>query len=123
MMGQLLAGDQKSPGSRAYLGTIPDYSTLMSPNGPGGGGEPGGGVKLAGTRPGSPADRAGVRAGDVLTGIDESQIRTLEEFTLVLTKLKPGDQVELKIRRGDSSLKLPATIGSREGPAPEGAHP
>src|SRR6185369_2385697 len=43
-------GNKKSHG--AYLGTIPDYSTLSSPSGPGGASAEGGGVPLAGTRPG-----------------------------------------------------------------------
>jgi S1-C subfamily serine protease len=81
-------------------------------------------VKLAGTRPGSPADQAGVKAGDVLLGIGPEKIATLEEFTVVLSKLKPGDKVELHVKRGEQVLNLPATIGSREAPPPEGeSHP
>jgi hypothetical protein len=124
VMGRLIGKkDGKREGSSAYLGTIPDYSTLTSPSGPGGGGEPAGGVKLAGTRPGSPADQAGVRAGDVIFGIGTKGIRTLEEFTEVLRELKPGEKVELRVRRGEKTLSLHATVGSRTA-APEGqAHP
>jgi hypothetical protein len=108
--------------SHAYLGTIPDYASLTSPSGPGGGGEPGGGVKLAGTRPGSPADRAGVQAGDVLVGIGPHRIRTLEEFTEVLSALTPGEKALLKIERAGKALSLPATVGSRDAP-PSGETP
>ena len=111
LMGQLKGG------SRAYLGTIPDYSTLVSPHGPGGGGEAEGGVRLSGTRAGSPADRAGVREGDVLVGIArgaaEERIHTLEEFTAVLMKLNPGDAVVLVVKRGTERLRLSATVGER----------
>lgn len=123
MMGNVIDRSKPGPLSRAYLGTIPDYSTLTSPHGPGGGSAPGGGVRLAGTRPGSPADRAGVKEGDVLRAIVSSPsgtapaellTDTLDDFTAVLAQLKPGDAVTLKIQRDGKILALPAVIGQRQ---------
>ncbi|MGZ3707918.1 MAG: M28 family peptidase, partial [Bdellovibrionota bacterium] len=111
-MGKLSLHGKKSSG--AYLGTIPDYSSMTSPHGPSGAGEPGGGVKLAGTRPGSPADKAGIQAGDVLLSIAGRKIATLQQFMEALMALKPGDKVDLLVRRGERELSLPATIGKRE---------
>ena len=48
-----LEGDSRGYG--AYLGTVPDYGAMESATG---------GVKLADVRPGSPADKAGIRGGD-----------------------------------------------------------
>ncbi|MCM2322561.1 MAG: M28 family peptidase [Oligoflexia bacterium] len=100
--------------SGAYLGTIPDYSTLSSPQGPAGGGEKGGGIRLAGARPGSPADQAGVKEGDILLSIGDRKIDTLEGFMTILSDLQPDQEIVLGIRRGDKVLSLPAKVGKRE---------
>ncbi len=109
----------------AYLGTIPDYATLSSPSGPGGASAEGGGVPLAGTRPGSPADQAGVREGDILFAIESPNpqsvgapvvlsIADLNGFTEVLRGLLPGQKIMLCVKRKGAVLKLPATVGRRE---------
>src|SRR5262249_7340293 len=99
----------------------PDYSTLSSPSGPGGAGLPDGGIRLVGARPGSPADKAGIREGDILFVIDTTEndrivshkIGTLNDFMDVLVALKPGDKVTLGVKREGKILKLPATVGKR----------
>ncbi|MBU6374792.1 MAG: M28 family peptidase [Bdellovibrionales bacterium] len=101
----------------AFLGTIPDYAQLTSPSGPGGDTSKNG-VLLSGARTGSPAEKAGVKAGDILFEIalatGEKKITpSLREFMGVLRILKAGDQVRLGIRRGKETLELPAIVGSR----------
>ena len=92
-------------GYGAYLGTIPDYTAMQGAQG---------GVKLSGARPGSPADKAGITAGDVLIQLGDSKISTLEDMTFALRKHKSGETVELTvIRGGDQVVKLRATLGSR----------
>lgn len=118
------SGDVRSFG--AYLGTIPDYS-MMQPNGETL--DPGSanptkkpdfrGVKLAGTRPGSPAELAGVRPGDILVGIlQEGQKRkhilSLEDFTYVLKSLRPGQKVDLAVQREGTEILLTTVVGRRE---------
>jgi Tol biopolymer transport system component len=109
----------------AYLGTIPDYATLSSPSGPGGAGAPQGGVPLAGARPGSPADQAGIREGDILLSIETPNpqgigepvahpIHNLNQFTDVLSDLLPGQKIILSVKRKGTIVKLPATVGKRE---------
>ncbi len=101
--GPVMAGDSRGYGT--WLGSIPDY-TAMS-------GEGSNGVKLSGVRPGSPAEEAGVLAGDVLIGMDGVQIRNLYDMTFVLQDRKPGQMVELVVRRGDQEVKLRATLRAR----------
>jgi hypothetical protein len=109
----------------AYLGTIPDYASLSSPSGPGGAGAQGGGVPLAGTRPGSPADQAGVKEGDIVLaiavpnpqGIGSPIVHSIEDlnkFTEVLSGLLPGQKVTLRVKRKTQILALPAVVGKRE---------
>jgi hypothetical protein len=88
-------------GYGAYLGTIPDMA---------GGGS---GVRLAGVRAGSPAEQAGLRADDVITKIGDYEVPDLEAMTSALRSYKPGDTVEVVVRRGNSLTTLTATLGSR----------
>jgi hypothetical protein len=92
---------QMASGTRAYLGTIPDMT-----------GEPGG-VRLSGVSAGSPADVAGLKAGDVLIGIGADTVANLNDFQNALVKHHPGDTVILRVRRGDQTLELTAVLGRR----------
>lgn len=92
------------PQRRAFLGTIPhDF----------GDGEPVEGVRLGGAVPGSPAEKAGITAGDVLVGIDNRVIHSLDDFSLILRQLKPGDSVTLVVLRNGERLLLPVVVGLR----------
>jgi hypothetical protein len=88
-------------GERAYLGTIPDMTS-----------EPGG-VRLTGVTAGSPADSGGIRAGDVLVGIGADTVANLVDFQNALVKHHPGDQVDIRVRRGEQTLTLHVTLGRR----------
>ena len=92
---------QMASGTRAYLGTIPDMT-----------GEPGG-VRLSGVSAGSPADAAGLKAGDILVGIDADTVANLNDFQNALVKHHPGDTVILRVRRGDRTLELTTVLGRR----------
>ena len=87
--------------TRPTLGTIPDMSD-----------EPGG-VKISGVHSGSPADSAGLRGGDVLLGLGGMTIANLQDFQNALMQHRPGDRVEIRFRRGDSTLTVTATLGGR----------
>jgi S1-C subfamily serine protease len=93
-------GDRRSGG--ASLGTVPDYA-----------GPPGGkpGVLLAGVRPGSAADKGGLRRGDVLVGIDGTEIRNIEDFMFVLQKARPGDKAVVTVERDGQRVELPVVWG------------
>ena len=101
--GPVMAGDSRGYGS--YFGSIPDYTAME--------GMANDGVKLSGVRPGSPAEEAGVQAGDVLVGMGGVSVRNLYDMTFVLQDHKPGDIVELVVRRGGAELKLAATLRAR----------
>ena len=91
-------------GYGAYLGTIPDYTAMQGATG---------GVKLSGARPGSPAEKAGVQAGDVLVGLGDSTIGTLEDMAFSLRKYKPGQTVDLTVLRGGQKTVLKTTLTQR----------
>ncbi|MDX2178834.1 MAG: M28 family peptidase [Bryobacteraceae bacterium] len=62
------------------------------------------GVKFSDVRPGSPAEKAGLRAGDIMTEFDGKKIDNLYDFTYALRGKQPGDEVEVKfVRSGQPS--------------------
>ncbi len=68
-----------------------------------------------GVRAGSPADKAGLRPGDVITSIGEHLIRDLQAMTDALRAHEPGDTVRVRIRREGAEQTLSVTLGSRDG--------
>jgi Zn-dependent M28 family amino/carboxypeptidase len=94
-------GGSATGGYGAYLGTVPDMSGTES------------GVRLAGVRAGSPADKAGLKADDVITRIGDYEVPDLEAMTSALRNHKPGDTVEIVVRRGNALTTLTATLGTR----------
>lgn len=64
---------------------------------------------------GSPADEAGLRAGDIITAVDGTLIDRDNPLDLQVLRFAPGDSVTLDVLRGDENLQLEATLGERPG--------
>ena len=90
-------------GYGAYLGTIPDMS------------ESPGGVRLTGVSAGSPAEQAGLQAGDILVQLGEHTITDLYAMTAALRAHEPGDTVKLVVMRDGERIEMIATLGRRGG--------
>jgi Tol biopolymer transport system component len=88
-------------GFRVYLGTIPDYTEEVK------------GVKLSGVREGSPAERAGIRGGDIIVEFGGRQIDNVYDYTYALQEHKPGDVVTVIVLRGDERVSLEVTLERR----------
>ncbi len=88
-------------GYGAYLGTIPDYMQTE------------GGVLLSGVRTASPADSAGLRAGDVILRFDGVRVDNIYDYTFALRTRKPGQQVRITVRREGRETELLAVLGRR----------
>jgi len=89
---------------RAYLGTIPAYGQEQDIIG----------VRLQGAIKGAPAERAGVRNGDILIGLAGVEIETVHDFMNALGGLRVGEATELKILRDGRPLTLSVTPAARE---------
>jgi Peptidase family M28/PDZ domain len=94
-------GPALTPGYGAYLGTVPDMTDTP------------GGVRLSAVRSGSPAEQAGLRGDDIITRIGDMDVPDLQAMTDALRAHKPGDVVDIVIRRGDSTATVRATLGRR----------
>ena len=70
--------------------------------------------------PGSPAERAGIRAGDIITAVAERQVDSREAFSTATATLAPGQSTALTLDRGGSTQRVqvqladpPADLGLR----------
>jgi aminopeptidase YwaD len=91
-------------GYGAYFGVVPDF---------GGGDGPSDGVRITGVRPGSPAEKAGVRGGDVIVRFAGVDVKTLEDLTFALRGRRPGDQVQVVVRRDGREHQVQAVLEER----------
>lgn len=85
----------------AYLGVVRDTAH----RGPG--------YAVASAQRGSPAERAGLRAGDVILRLGGEEIREPADLATFVRRRKPDERVVLVIRRGNALLELSAVLGRR----------
>ena len=92
---------------RVWVGGIPDFS------------EEGAGVRLSGVTAGSPAEKAGLLAGDLIVKFGDKELRNLYDYTYALQGRKPGEKVALVVKRTEDGQTvertLEVTLGSRPG--------
>jgi len=87
---------------RAYLGTIPDYTTEVK------------GVKLSGVRGGSPAEKGGLKGGDVIVEFAGQKITNIYDYTYALDAVKIGQPVEVVVEREGKRITLTVTPEARK---------
>jgi len=71
------------------------------------------GALVRAVKAGSPAERAGLRPGDVIVGIDGDPVASMAEVVVRLRAQRPGDVVTLRIERAGRDLELPVTLGEK----------
>jgi serine protease Do len=64
------------------------------------------GIVVSAVEPGSAADEAGIRRGDVIVEIDRKPIRNLDEYKKSIGTIRKGKGVLFLVRRGESTLFL-----------------
>ncbi len=103
-----------APARRGYLGVglvdlTPELRTHF--------GAPGdAGVMVSHVEDGSPADKAGIQVGDILTALDGKDVESSWDIRSRVRDLKEGEQVPLQIWRGGKAQNVSATIALRERP-------
>lgn len=88
------------------------------------------GARVTSVETNSPADKAGLKAGDVISTVAGTKIDATHSFASLLQSHKVGDKVDLGVTRGGQSMTVSATLGAspqnsntaylgiRYGPAP-----
>jgi len=95
-------GEGYGAGRGAYFGIVPDF-----------GGEANKGAKISGTSEGSPAEKAGLKTGDVIVSFAGKTITGLYDLSFVLKEKKPGDEVEVVVVRGSETITFKAQLGRK----------
>ncbi len=83
---------------------------------------PGSGAYVARVIPDGPADRGGVRAGDVLVAINGKPVADPAAMLNIVAELPPGSQAQMKLRRGEKDVDVGVTVAKRPA-APDGKAP
>ena len=85
-----------------YFGSIPDFGQVER------------GVRFSDVRPGSPAAKAGLKAGDTLVQFNDKPIKNLYDFTDALRRSKVGDVVQVKVLRDGQELTASVKLEQRK---------
>jgi len=72
-----------------------------------------GGVEVASVSAGGPAAQAGLRVGDVITAIGGERVSEPDDVAAAVQDRRPGEQVEIEVRRGGGSETLTVTLDER----------
>lgn len=75
------------------MGVMPDYTYT------------GNGLRADGVSEGKPAQKAGLKAGDIVLQIGDYKISSMESYMQTLGKFKKGDKVKVKYKRGNEELE------------------
>lgn len=85
-----------------YFGSVPDFAEVEN------------GVRFSDIRDGSPAAKAGLKAGDTLIEFDGKPIKNLYDFTYALRQHRPGDTVTVKVIRDKSPMEAKVLLTKRD---------
>jgi Zn-dependent M28 family amino/carboxypeptidase len=94
--------NSRSTSFRVSLGTIPSYAESSD------------GLKLDGVREGSPAEKAGLKAGDKVVKLAGRDVRNVYDYTQALSEMKAGQDYEVVVVRDGQRLTLKITPAVRK---------
>ncbi len=95
-----LAPKGRSAGN-GYFGIVPDLATNTN--------------KLQRVLSGGPADKAGLKAGDVIVKFGKAEVKTSRDLIAALRQHKGGDKVKVKFLREKKPREVVVTLGKRKG--------
>ena len=85
-----------------FFGVVPEFGERET-----------GGVRVGDVRAGSPAEAAGVRAGDVIVTFAGMTVTTLQDFSFALRSRRPGDRVDVVVVRDGAERRFQAVLAER----------
>ncbi len=87
------------------LGVMPDYADEAKE-----------GMKITGVRDGGPAAKAGLKGNDTIIRIAGKPVSTIYDYMESLKGFKPGDKVEVVVRRDGNEVKFRVDLGPAAAP-------
>jgi periplasmic serine protease, Do/DeqQ family len=69
------------------------------------------GILVAQVAPGSPAEKAGLKVGDIIVAVDGEKVREVRELQFRIMKTPPGTEITLTIIRGGKEQTIKAKVG------------
>ncbi len=93
--------NNKKADRKVSTGSIPDFTYQ------------GEGVKISALVEGSCGEKAGLKAGDIIVGINDKEIKTLKEYSECLKQFKVEDTITIKLLRGDENINIDLTLEER----------
>lgn len=88
-------------GWKVYVGTIPDYSTNVE------------GFKLSGVSEGGPAQKGGLKGGDIMIKFGDKKITNIYDYVYALKEFVPGDKVDVVVLRDGKEMTFHLILGAR----------
>lgn len=88
-------------GWKVYVGTIPDYSTNVD------------GFSLSGVSEGGPAQKGGLKGGDIMVKFGDKKITNIYDYVYALKEFVPGDEVDVVVLREGKELTFKLVLGAR----------
>lgn len=92
------AKQEDTPKFKVTLGIMPDYTW------------DGEGVHVDGVTDGKPAAKAGLQKGDIITGLGDMPVKTIQDYMRGLAKFKKGDATTVKVKRGAEEKTMSVTF-------------
>ncbi len=89
-------------GFRVTLGVVPDYSEDVQ------------GMKVGDVRSGTPAEKAGIKPGDIIVKMGDKEIKNIYDYTYALGDYNPGDEVEIVVLRNGEKISLKVKFEERK---------
>ena len=87
------------PGQRPYLGVQGDPDSKVA--------------KIAQVFNETPAQKAGIKVGDVITKVNGQDIDAFDALTKLVQDRQPGDKMKLQVQRGEESIELELVVGKK----------
>ncbi|MEO6694320.1 MAG: M28 family peptidase, partial [Ignavibacteria bacterium] len=96
------SGENKTMANvKVYVGTIPDYSANVE------------GMKLAGVKEGSPAEKGGLKAEDIIIKFGNKDVKNIYDYMYAMGEFKPGEEAEVTVLRKNEKVTVKIVLGSR----------